>query len=195
MYLATDEDREGEAIAWHIAEVLKLDPATAKRITFHEITKAAITHAVEAPRVIDMRMVDAQQTRRILDRLVGYELSPLLWIKVQRGLSAGRVQSVAVRLVVERERERMAFKTDEYWTIDAEFVKDAVTLEAKLTAIDGKKVEKLDIKDEATAKAIEAKVKDANFTVASVEQKTPHAKRRHRSPRQRCNKRRTTAPA
>ncbi len=171
VYLATDEDREGEAIAWHIAEVLKLDPATAKRITFHEITKAAITHAVEAPRVIDMRMVDAQQTRRILDRLVGYELSPLLWIKVQRGLSAGRVQSVAVRLVVERERERMAFKTDEYWTIDAEFVKDAVTLEAKLTAIDGKKVEKLDIKDEATAKAIEAKVKDANFTVASVEQK------------------------
>lgn len=171
IYLATDEDREGEAIAWHIAEVLKLDPTTAKRITFHEITKNAIDHAIETPRHIDMRMVDAQQTRRILDRLVGYELSPLLWKKVQRGLSAGRVQSVAVRLVVERERERMAFKTDEYWTIDAEFTKDGAIFEAKLTAIDGKKVEKLDIKDEATALAIEAKVKDADFVVQSIELK------------------------
>lgn len=171
VYLATDEDREGEAIAWHIAEVLKLDPATAKRITFHEITKGAIEHALEKPRHIDMRMVDAQQTRRILDRLVGYELSPLLWKKVQRGLSAGRVQSVAVRLVVEREQERQAFKQDEYWTIDAEFTKAGTTFEAKLTAIDGKKLEKLDITNEAAAKAIVEKTIDADFVVQSIELK------------------------
>lgn len=171
VYLATDEDREGEAIAWHIAEVLKLDPKTAKRITFHEITKRAIDHAIEAPRHIDMRMVDAQQTRRILDRLVGYELSPLLWKKVQRGLSAGRVQSVAVRLVVEREQERNAFTQEEYWTIDATFTKGGATFEAKLTAIDGKKLEKLDIHDETTAKTIEAKVKNADFVVQSIELK------------------------
>ncbi len=171
VYLATDEDREGEAIAWHIAEVLKLNPETAKRITFHEITKKAIDHAIDTPRHIDMRMVDAQQTRRILDRLVGYELSPLLWNKVQRGLSAGRVQSVAVRLVVERERERQAFKTDEYWTIDATFTKDAAVFEAKLHAIDGKKVEKLDIKNEAAAKAIVEKISGESFSVQSIEMK------------------------
>lgn len=171
VYLATDEDREGEAIAWHIAEVLKLDPKTAKRITFHEITQSAIDAAMTHPRHIDGRLVDAQQTRRILDRLVGYELSPLLWRKVQRGLSAGRVQSVAVRLVVERERERLAFKTEEYWTIDAEFTKDGAAFEAKLSAIDGKKLEKLDIKDETTAKSIVEKVQSADFVVQSIELK------------------------
>ncbi len=171
VYLATDEDREGEAIAWHIAEVLKLDVATAKRITFHEITKAAIVNAVEHPRTIDMNMVNAQQTRRILDRLVGYELSPLLWKKVQRGLSAGRVQSVAVRLVVERELERNAFKSDEYWTIEATFEKDGAVLEAKLNSIDGRKLEKLDIKNEADAKKIVDDVTGVSFVVDKIELK------------------------
>jgi DNA topoisomerase-1 len=171
VYLATDEDREGEAIAWHIAEVLKLDVAKAKRITFHEITKTAIEHAVANPRTIDMDMVNAQQTRRILDRLVGYELSPLLWKKVQRGLSAGRVQSVAVRLVVERELERNAFKSEEYWTIEATFEKGGAVLEAKLTTIDGKKLEKLDIKTEADAKKIVTDVTGAQFIVDKIELK------------------------
>ncbi|HCC83549.1 TPA: type I DNA topoisomerase [Candidatus Uhrbacteria bacterium] len=171
VYLATDEDREGEAIAWHIAEVLKLNVATAKRITFHEITKAAIVNAVEHPRTIDMNMVNAQQTRRILDRLVGYELSPLLWKKVQRGLSAGRVQSVAVRLVVERELERNAFKSDEYWTIEATFEKGGAVLEAKLNSIDGKKLEKLDIKNEADAQKIVDNVTGVSFVVDKIELK------------------------
>ncbi len=118
---ATDEDREGEAISWHLANILKIEPTEAKRIVFHEITKTAIMHALENPRPLDLKMVDAQQARRVLDRLVGYELSPFLWRKVARGLSAGRVQSVAVRLVVEREREIKAFNSEEYWGIDGLF--------------------------------------------------------------------------
>ncbi|MHB1161949.1 MAG: DNA topoisomerase, partial [Chloroflexota bacterium] len=109
IYLATDPDREGEAIAWHLATAIAADGKPVRRIEFHEITKEAIQRAVKAPRQIDMKRVDAQQARRVLDRLVGYNLSPLLWRKVRRGLSAGRVQSVAVRLVVEREREIEAF--------------------------------------------------------------------------------------
>lgn len=171
IYLATDEDREGEAIAWHIAEVLKLDPKTAKRITFHEITRSAIEGALAHPRHIDQHLVNAQQTRRILDRLVGYELSPLLWKKVQRGLSAGRVQSVAVRLVVEREQERNAFTTEEYWTIEATFTKTGQTFTAKLTAVDGKKLDKLDIKTGADAQRIVDAVTNAAFVVAAVEEK------------------------
>lgn len=170
IYLATDEDREGEAIAWHIAEVLKLNPKTAKRITFHEITRPAIEKALTSARHIDMRMVDAQQTRRILDRLVGYELSPLLWNKVQRGLSAGRVQSVAVRLVVERERERQAFKVDEYWTVEA-ILSKGTEIETKLVAIGEKKVEKLDIKNAESAQAIVSAVIGADFIVKSIEKK------------------------
>lgn len=170
IYLATDEDREGEAIAWHIAEVLKLNPKTAKRITFHEITRPAIEKALAEARTIDIRMVDAQQTRRILDRLVGYELSPLLWNKVQRGLSAGRVQSVAVRLVVERERERQAFKVDEYWTVEALLNKGA-EIETKLVAIGDKKVEKLDIKNTESAQSIVSAVIGADFIVKSIEKK------------------------
>jgi len=109
VWLASDEDREGEAISWHLAEVLGLDPTTTRRIVFHEITKNAILKAIDAPRTIDMNLVNAQQARRVLDRLVGFEMSPVLWKKVRRGLSAGRVQSVAVRLIVEREREINAF--------------------------------------------------------------------------------------
>ncbi|TAK03270.1 type I DNA topoisomerase [Patescibacteria group bacterium] len=169
--LATDEDREGEAIAWHIAEILKLDEAKAKRITFHEITKHAIEAALSHPRTLHMDMVHAQQMRRILDRLVGYELSPLLWKKVRRGLSAGRVQSVAVRLVVERERERDAFKVDEFWTIDASFEKGGVAFDGKLSTIDGKKLDKLDVKTGADAANIVDGLKGASYAVTAVEQK------------------------
>jgi len=123
IYLATDPDREGEAIAWHLATAMGVDSKPMKRIEFHEITKDAILRAVKSPRTIDMKRVEAQQARRILDRLVGYNLSPLLWRKVRRGLSAGRVQSVAVRLVVEREREIEAFNRVEYWTVEAELAK------------------------------------------------------------------------
>lgn len=171
IYLATDEDREGEAIAWHIAEVLKIDPATAQRITFHEITKPAIARALEHPRTIDMHLVDAQQTRRILDRLVGYELSPLLWKKVQRGLSAGRVQSVAVRLVVEREEERNAFTIQEYWSVTAQLAKGAATFDAELTHIGEKKLDKLDLADAAAAQRVVDAVTPADFVVQSVEEK------------------------
>ncbi|PIZ82386.1 MAG: DNA topoisomerase I, partial [Parcubacteria group bacterium CG_4_10_14_0_2_um_filter_41_6] len=110
---ATDEDREGEAISWHLAHMLGVDPEKAERIAFHEITKTAIEHAIANPRALDLKMVDAQQARRILDRLVGYELSPFLWRKVAKGLSAGRVQSVDMRLTVEREREILDFKPEE----------------------------------------------------------------------------------
>ncbi len=169
--LATDEDREGEAIAWHIAEVLKMDTETAKRITFHEITRPAIEAALQHPRTLHMNMVHAQQARRILDRLVGYELSPLLWQKIRRGLSAGRVQSVAVRLMVERERERQAFKIEEYWTVEARLSKNGEMFDAKLFAIGDHKLDKLEIKTEADAKRIEAAVKDAAFVVKSIEKK------------------------
>ncbi len=171
IYLATDEDREGEAIAWHIAAVLGMDDKTAKRITFHEITKNAIEHALNNSRTIDHKLVDAQQARRILDRLVGYELSPLLWRKVARGLSAGRVQSVAVRLVVERERERLAFKTEEYWSIEADFKKTGAVFPGKLFAIGDKKVDKLDIKNETAAQAIVDAVSGAEFVVKNIETK------------------------
>ncbi|MFZ2681873.1 MAG: type I DNA topoisomerase [Patescibacteria group bacterium] len=171
IYLATDEDREGEAIAWHIAAVLGMDDKTAKRITFHEITKSAIENALTHSRLIDHKLVDAQQTRRILDRLVGYELSPLLWRKVARGLSAGRVQSVAVRLVVERERERLAFKSEEYWTIEADFAKDDLVIPSKLFSIAGKKLDKLDVKDEATANGIVTAISGADFSVKNIETK------------------------
>ena len=118
LLLATDEDREGESIAWHLLEILK-PKVPVKRMVFHEITKDAITAAVENPREIDMPLVDAQETRRILDRLFGYQLSPVLWSKVGRGLSAGRVQSPALRLIVERERERQAFTAASYWDVVA----------------------------------------------------------------------------
>ena len=168
VYFASDEDREGEAISWHVAEVLGIDPKKAKRITFHEITKTAIEHALANPRHIDLATVDAQQARRILDRLVGYELSPFLWNKVRRGLSAGRVQSVAMRLIVERERERNAFKIDEYWSVEGVCEKEGMDFPVKLVEIDGKKVDKLDIKNETEAKAIVDAVLGKSMTVLDV---------------------------
>ena len=125
VWLATDEDREGEAISWHLCEVLGLDPSTTKRIVFHEITKNAIGKAIENPRKIDYNLVNAQQARRVLDRLVGYELSPILWKKIKSGLSAGRVQSVAVRLIVEREREIEKFVSEPSFRVVAEFENSA----------------------------------------------------------------------
>lgn len=176
IYFATDEDREGEAISWHLSELLKVKSDKAKRITFHEITKEAIEHALKNPRDLDLRMVDAQQARRVLDRLVGYELSPFLWHKVARGLSAGRVQSVVVRLIVEREREVLAFKADEYWSIEGEFSKkgDEKIFEAKLHGKDGKTIDKLAIGSEKDAQAILKALDKAAYSIESVDKKKTH---------------------
>ena len=142
VYLATDPDREGEAISWHLITAAKIEPTKIKRVVFHEITKDAVQHAFDNPREVDYNLVAAQQARRILDRLVGYELSPVLWKKVRPGLSAGRVQSSAVKLVIEREDEHNSFVPKEYWTISATVSKDKsakTSFEAKLTAIDDSK--------------------------------------------------------
>jgi len=170
VYLATDLDREGEAIAWHVAEAIKLDPDRARRVTFSEITEPAIRQAFAHPRGIDTSLVDAQQARRVVDRLVGYRLSPLLWRKVGPGLSAGRVQSVAVRLVVDREREIQAFTAREYWTLEATLAgRDGTSFAADLVRIDG---EKPDIGDEATADAHRDAIAAGRPTVTSVAVKT-----------------------
>jgi len=170
--LASDEDREGEAIAWHLAEALKLKIDDTKRIVFHEITKEAILEALTKPRTIDMKLVDAQQARRVLDRLVGYELSPFLWKKVARGLSAGRVQSVALRLVVEREREIKAFVPQAYWRVWADVLtmaQEGFTLE--LNKIDGAKLDKFQIKNEAEAETIAKELEQLNYQVTGIEKK------------------------
>ncbi|MFE1265038.1 type I DNA topoisomerase [Streptomyces albogriseolus] len=191
LFLATDEDREGEAIAWHLQEVLK-PKIPVKRMVFHEITKDAIREAVANPRELNQKLVDAQETRRILDRLYGYEVSPVLWKKVMPRLSAGRVQSVATRLVVERERERMAFRSAEYWDLTGTFStgragdsSDPSTLVARLQTVDGRRVAQgrdfdslgqlksagtLHL-DEANARALAAALEDTRFAVRSVESK------------------------
>lgn len=167
---ATDEDREGEAISWHLANLLDVDPKKAKRIVFHEITKSAIEEALSNPRSIDLKLVDAQQARRILDRLVGYELSPLLWKKVARGLSAGRVQSVAVRLIVERERERIAFNSEEYWSLEGIFNKqnNPQNFKAQLQIIDGKKLDKLDLKNKEQVEEILKNLEKAEYQISDL---------------------------
>ena len=135
VWLASDEDREGEAISWHLSETLALDPAKTRRIVFHEITKPAILEAIEHPRDIDRNLVDAQQARRVLDRLVGFELSPVLWRKIQPKLSAGRVQSVALRLVVDREKEIMAFRSEPYYKVEAVFHPEGTPASVKVKAL------------------------------------------------------------
>ncbi|OIP82061.1 DNA topoisomerase I [Candidatus Peregrinibacteria bacterium CG22_combo_CG10-13_8_21_14_all_44_10] len=167
VWMATDEDREGEAIAWHLQSALKLDK-TPKRAVFHEITKPAILAAIASPRKLDTKLVDAQQARRILDRLVGYELSPLLWKKVRYGLSAGRVQSVAVRLVVDREREIEAFKPDEFWKVAVLCDHKNGEFEAFLAEKDGKKYEPTNEKD---ANAAVSAIKKADLKITKVEKK------------------------
>jgi len=169
--LATDTDREGEAISWHLINALGLEKKPYERIVFHEITKSAIEAALAAPREIDMRLVDAQQARRILDRLVGYKLSPFLWKKVARGLSAGRVQSVAVRLVVEREREVLSFKPEEFHTILAKFLKNTFDFSAQLIKIGKDKLEKFSIRTDAEAQKIVADLKNSDWNVESVVKK------------------------
>ena len=191
LYLATDEDREGEAIAWHLLEVLQ-PKVPVKRMVFHEITKEAIQRAANTTRDLDVAMVDAQETRRILDRLYGYEVSPVLWRKVKAGLSAGRVQSVATRMVVERERERMAFVRASYWDVEGDFTPDGAANQfgARLSAVDGARVATgrdfaddgtLKAKgvvhlDEETANSIAAQVISAQVKVTSVQEK-PYTRR------------------
>jgi DNA topoisomerase I len=175
IYLATDPDREGEAISWHIQTAAGWDQQAdpPKRVVFHEITKQAVEEAFQSPRDIDMRLVNAQQARRILDRLVGYQLSPLLWRRVQRGLSAGRVQSVALRMVTDREREIQAFVPEESWTLDASLHKETdppdnlEVFTATLHSLKGQK-ERLTIPNEEEARRYEAELKDAAYTVAAV---------------------------
>ncbi|HIZ34693.1 MAG TPA: type I DNA topoisomerase, partial [Candidatus Ruania gallistercoris] len=194
LYLATDEDREGEAIAWHLLEVLK-PKVPVKRMVFHEITREAIDRALASTRDLDTRLVDAQETRRLLDRLYGYEVSPVLWRKVRQGLSAGRVQSVATRMVVERERERMAFRAAEYWDVRGEFTGGrgstaGTTFGARLVSVDGTRVATgKDFRDDATlrtanvlhldeqaAHALVTALEHTQMAVASVEEK-PYTRR------------------
>jgi len=173
--ISTDPDREGEAIAWHLIQILNLNGKPYQRIVFHEITKSAIEEALKNPRKVDMDLVDAQQARRILDRIVGYELSPFLWKKVARGLSAGRVQSVAVRLVVEREREIQNFVPKEYWTIVAHLKKlqgsDPCKFEAFLVKKDNKIIPKLGIKTKEEADKIVKDLEGAEYKVVNIEKK------------------------
>jgi DNA topoisomerase-1 len=162
VWLASDEDREGEAIAWHLTQALKLDPAKTKRIVFHEITKSAIEAAIAKPRTVDRQLVDAQQARRILDRLVGYELSPVLWKKVRSGLSAGRVQSVAVRLIVEREREIREFQAESSFKVTAVFLADKAEVPAELS---------VKLPDAASARSWLEKLAGAAYQVKDIQQK------------------------
>lgn len=167
IYLATDPDREGEAIAWHLSHLLNIDEKSPVRVTFNEITKTGVQLGMSNPRAIDTDVVNAQQTRRILDRIVGYKLSPFLWKKVRRGLSAGRVQSVAVRIIVDREEEIRAFQTTEYWSIDAKFTaaSSKKPFSAKLAEVDGKKVQ---IDNKAQADAILDNLKNADYTITNL---------------------------
>ena len=167
VFLATDPDREGEAISWHIAQMLKLDMEANNRVAFNEITKSGVKNGMNNPHKIDVDLVNAQQARRILDRLVGYELSPFLWKKVKRGLSAGRVQSVAVRLVVDREEEIRRFVPKEYWSIDAKFIAPGSrkVFDASLALVDGKKFE---IADKTAADELLSRLENAEYSVKSV---------------------------
>ncbi|MFC4768774.1 type I DNA topoisomerase [Effusibacillus consociatus] len=169
VYLAADPDREGEAIAWHLANVLEIDPAAACRVVFNEITQDAIKESFKHPRQINMDLVNAQQARRILDRLVGYQISPLLWKKVKKGLSAGRVQSVAVRLIVDRENEIRNFTPEEYWTVVAQFQVEKQKFEAKFHGYrKGKSIEKTELPNEEAVNQLLTHIEDAQYQVIEV---------------------------
>jgi len=174
LILATDPDREGEAISWHVQEVLKKRkalPAKVDRVTFNAITKSAVTEAMAHPRGLDEDLIDAYRARRALDYLVGFTLSPILWRKLPGAKSAGRVQSVALRLIVDREREIELFRAQEYWQVSASFESDDTPFTARLVALDGKKIDRLSIGDKGSADAAKKVVEDGRFTVASVETK------------------------
>ncbi|WP_394405787.1 type I DNA topoisomerase [Streptococcus sp. 20-1249] len=168
VYLASDPDREGEAISWHLSHILGLDEKDANRVVFNEITKDAVKNAFKAPRVINRDLVDAQQARRVLDRIVGYSISPILWKKVKKGLSAGRVQSVALKLIIDRENEINNFQPEEYWTIDATFKKGTKKFQASFYGLDGKKM-KLENNDQV--KEVLVRLKGDDFLVEQVERK------------------------
>lgn len=171
IFLATDPDREGEAISWHLAQMLGVDMNQPNRVTFNEITKSGVKYGMDHPRMIDVKLVDAQQARRVLDRIVGYKISPFLWRKVRKGLSAGRVQSVAVRIIMDREEEIRAFKQQEYWSIDTKLAAKGHAKKpfpAKLYAIDGKKLELTAIPDEKRAREIVESLDGADYIVSNV---------------------------
>lgn len=174
VYLAGDPDREGEAISWHLAQILELDMNDKNRVTFNEITESGIKSGMSNPRSIDLNLVNAQQARRILDRIVGYKLSPFLWRKIRRGLSAGRVQSVAVRMICDRENEIRAFKSQEYWSVDAKFLaaKSRRPFSAKLNTVDGEKAE---LKNKEQADEILKRLEDAEFLISNIK-KSVHRK-------------------
>ncbi|HWH17984.1 MAG TPA: type I DNA topoisomerase, partial [Allosphingosinicella sp.] len=174
LILATDPDREGEAISWHVQEVLKKRkalPAKVERVTFNAITKSAVTEAMGRPRGLDEDLIDAYRARRALDYLVGFTLSPILWRKLPGAKSAGRVQSVALRLIVDREREIELFRPQEYWQVGATFEADGQQFAARLVQLDGRKLERLSIGDKGSADAAKAAVEAGRFTVSSVETK------------------------
>ena len=167
VYLATDPDREGEAISWHLARILGLKLEDENRVSFNEITKSGVLKGINSPHRIDINLVDAQQARRIVDRIVGYKLSPFLWKKVKSGLSAGRVQTVALRLIVDREREIEAFNSEEYWTIDAKLLSANKSFSARLFGLtNGKKLD--NICDEQTASGIVESLKNEVYKVTDV---------------------------
>ena len=174
--LATDPDREGEAISWHLATILGIDPQSACRVEFNEITEKTVKSSIKTPRQINMQRVDAQQARRVLDRLVGYKISPLLWAKIKKGLSAGRVQSVATRMVVDREHEIETFEPEEYWHVSATLRSGAQRMEARLYALDGKRVQ---IDNAQQAEAARARIEQGSFTIKSVKRSE---RRKHPAP-------------
>ena len=168
VYLATDPDREGEAISWHLKQLLSLPDEKARRVTFNEITKKVVQESIQEPREIDQDLVDAQQARRILDRIVGYELSPLLWKKIRRGLSAGRVQSVATRMVDDRDREIEAFQPEEYWTLDARLLGDDTKKLPFAARYHGKNGKKAELRSAEEVEAVVRETESAVFRVKSV---------------------------
>ena len=174
--LATDPDREGEAISWHLANVLEIDPSSVCRVEFNEITEKTVKSAIKQPRTINMELVNAQQARRILDRLVGYKISPLLWVKIRKGLSAGRVQSVATRMVVDREQEIEAFVPEEYWDVSAQLTAGKQALTARLVSLNG---ERVGLHSEQEALAAEAAVNKGGFVIKSVKR---GERRKHPAP-------------
>ncbi|HSG41314.1 MAG TPA: DNA topoisomerase, partial [Thermoanaerobaculia bacterium] len=174
VYLAPDPDREGEAIAWHIAEIIAKDATDIRRVTFNEITRGAVLKALENPGTIDLRKVDAQQARRVLDRMMGFRLSPLLWQKIKQGLSAGRVQSVALKMVCDRQAEIEVFKSEEYWNLGADLkAAQPPQFEARLHRIDGKKAE---VDNGEQAAKIVRDLESGKFVVAKVERKESRQK-------------------